>query len=50
MKLFLLTYGDGLLDIDLKKLNNFHIKEIRMVTLTAVRPPARFGNKKLVEK
>ena len=43
MKLFLLTYGDGLSDIDLKKLNNFHKRNKKMVTLTAVRPPARFG-------
>ena len=40
---FLLTYGDGLSDIDLKKLYNFHKRNKKMVTLTAVRPPARFG-------
>ena len=47
---FLLTYGDGLSDIDLKKLNNFHKRNKRMVTLTAVRPPARFGAIKISGK
>ena len=40
---FLLTYGDGLSNINLKKLINFHMKKKRLVTLSAVRPPARFG-------
>ncbi len=40
---FLLTYGDGLSNINLKKLINFHMKKNRLVTLSAVRPPARFG-------
>jgi glucose-1-phosphate cytidylyltransferase len=40
---FLLTYGDGLSNINLKKLINFHKKNKSMVTMTAVRPPARFG-------
>tara|TARA_A100001011_G_scaffold400354_1_gene514312 strand:+ start:1286 stop:1978 length:693 start_codon:yes stop_codon:yes gene_type:complete len=40
---FLLTYGDGVSDINIKKLINFHKKNKKMVTLTAVRPPARFG-------
>ena len=44
---FLLTYGDGLSDIDLKKLYNFHKRNKKMVTLTAVRPPARFGGIKI---
>ena len=39
---FFLTYGDGVSDINLKKLRSFHIKNKKMVTLTAVRPPARF--------
>ena len=42
-KTFLLTYGDGLSDVNLKKLINFHKKNKSFVTLTAVRPPARFG-------
>ena len=40
---FLLTYGDAVSDINIKKLINFHKKNKKMVTLTAVRPPARFG-------
>ena len=44
---FMMTYGDGLSDINLKKLLNFHKKKKKLVTLTAVRPPARFGALKL---
>lgn len=40
---FLLTYGDGLCNVDLRKLVNFHKKNKFLCTLTAVRPPARFG-------
>ena len=40
---FLLTYGDGVSDIDIKKLVSFHKKNSNIVTLTAVQPPARFG-------
>tara|TARA_B100000787_G_scaffold20305_1_gene13884 strand:- start:139 stop:819 length:681 start_codon:yes stop_codon:yes gene_type:complete len=40
---FLMTYGDGLSDINLAKLLEFHNRNKKMVTLTAVRPPARFG-------
>tara|TARA_E500000178_G_C17028969_1_gene759511 strand:- start:493 stop:1191 length:699 start_codon:yes stop_codon:yes gene_type:complete len=40
---FMLTYGDGLSNVDLKKLLNFHSKNKKLVTVTAVRPPARFG-------
>lgn len=40
---FLLTYGDGVADVDIKKLVQFHHRKGRIVTLTAVRPPARFG-------
>ena len=39
---FMLTYGDGLSNINLKKLLNFH-KKNKKITLTAVHPPARFG-------
>ena len=42
-KTFLLTYGDGLSDVNLDKLIKFHKKNKKQVTLTAVRPPARFG-------
>lgn len=44
---FFLTYGDGLSDIDLNKLLKFHKKNKKLVTVTAVRPPARFGALKL---
>ena len=44
---FLLTYGDGLCDVNIKKLINFHVKNKNFVTLTAVRPPARFGGIKI---
>lgn len=40
---FMLTYGDGLSDVDLKKLIYFHESHGKQVTMTAVRPPARFG-------
>ncbi len=44
---FMMTYGDGLSDVNLKKLFKFHKKNKKLVTLTAVRPPARFGALKL---
>tara|TARA_Y100000590_G_scaffold460883_1_gene621249 strand:+ start:1054 stop:1779 length:726 start_codon:yes stop_codon:yes gene_type:complete len=44
---FMMTYGDGLSNINLKKLLKFHNKNKKLVTLTAVRPPARFGALKL---
>lgn len=44
---FMLTYGDGLANINIKKLLKFHQKNKKLVTLTAVRPPARFGAIKL---
>ena len=44
---FMMTYGDGLSNINLKKLLNFHKTNKKLVTLTAVRPPARFGAIKL---
>jgi glucose-1-phosphate cytidylyltransferase len=44
---FFLTYGDGLSDINIMKLLKFHKKNKKLVTLTAVRPPARFGALKL---
>jgi len=40
---FLLTYGDGVADIDLDALLKFHQAHGRMVTVSAVRPSARFG-------
>jgi len=40
---FMLTYGDGVADIDLKMLLEFHRSHGRSVTLTAVKPAGRFG-------
>ncbi len=40
---FLVTYGDGLANVDLQELVRFHLAQGRVATLTAVRPPARFG-------
>jgi glucose-1-phosphate cytidylyltransferase len=40
---FMLTYGDGVGDIDIKKLIAFHKSHGKLATVTAVRPPARFG-------
>jgi glucose-1-phosphate cytidylyltransferase len=44
---FFLTYGDGLCNVNIKKLLKFHLKNKKLVTVTAVRPPARFGAIKL---
>ena len=44
---FFMTYGDGVSDIDIAKLLNFHKKNKKICTLTAVRPPARFGELKI---
>jgi glucose-1-phosphate cytidylyltransferase len=40
---FMLTYGDGVSDVDLGALWKFHRAHGRIATVTAVRPPARFG-------
>ena len=41
---FMLTWGDGVSDIDLRKLLQFHRSHGKLATLTAVRPPARYGH------
>ena len=50
----MLTYGDGVSSHNIKKLVKFHLKNNKVATLTAVRPPVRFGeldlNKNLVKK
>lgn len=48
-KNFMLTYGDGVCNVDLKKLIKFHEHHGKIATVTAVRPPARFGVMKLTE-
>jgi glucose-1-phosphate cytidylyltransferase len=47
---FMMTYGDGLSNVNLKQLLKFHKKNKSLVTLTTVRPPARFGALKLSGK
>lgn len=56
---FLLTYGDGVCNVNLNHLVRYHQRKGKLVTVTAVRPPARFGSlefgennmvKKFVEK
>jgi glucose-1-phosphate cytidylyltransferase len=44
---FMLTWGDGVSDIDLHALLDFHKSHGKLATLTAVRPPARFGHMEL---
>jgi len=44
---FLLTYGDGLANVDIFNLLNFHEQHGRLATLTGVNLPSRFGNLKL---
>ena len=41
---FLMTYGDGISNININQLIEFHEKHQKMITITAVRPPARFGS------
>ena len=40
---FLLTYGDGLSNVNIKNLISFHKKHKRLATVTAIKPPGRFG-------
>jgi glucose-1-phosphate cytidylyltransferase len=40
---FMLTYGDGVSNVDIPALLQFHQTKKKLTTLTAVRPPARFG-------
>ena len=40
---FMMTYGDGLCDVNIDQLVNFHINNQKMVTVTTVHPGARFG-------
>ena len=46
-EVFFVTYGDGVSNINLNKLLKFHSKNKKTATLTAVHPPARFGELKL---
>ena len=53
-KTFMITYGDGVCNINIKTLLNYHKKNKKILTLTAVHPQARFGEleikKNLVQK
>ena len=40
---FMMTYGDGMSNVNIKKLVSTHLKNKKIATLTAVRPPVRFG-------
>jgi glucose-1-phosphate cytidylyltransferase len=44
---FMMTFGDGVSDVDIRKLVDFHRSHGKLATLTAVRPPARFGHVEL---
>ncbi len=49
-KNFMLTYGDGISDQNLKKLVKFHLMHKKIATMTVVRPPVRFGEVTLKNK
>jgi len=42
-KTFMMTYGDGVADVDIRALQCFHQSHGKLATVTTVRPPARFG-------
>jgi glucose-1-phosphate cytidylyltransferase len=46
----LITYGDGLANVSIQKLLDFHLSHGKLATVTAVRPPARFGYLHIEEK
>ena len=46
-KTFMLTYGDGVSNINIKKVLQFHNNHGKIATITAVRPPVRFGELKI---
>jgi glucose-1-phosphate cytidylyltransferase len=45
---FMLTWGDGVADIDINTLLDFHRSHGKLATMTAVRPPARYGHIEMV--
>lgn len=47
---FMLTYGDGVANIDVKKLVDFHKSHGKTATVTAIQPEARFGGMELSDK
>ena len=46
---FMLTYGDGVANVNIKELLDFHRKHGKLVTVTAVRPESRFGGLNIQE-
>ena len=46
---FILTYGDGLADIDIDKLVSYHNSHGKIATVTVVRPPSRFGGLQITD-
>ena len=40
---FMVTYGDGLSNVNIKKLINYHKSHRKIATMTIIHPPARFG-------
>jgi glucose-1-phosphate cytidylyltransferase len=48
-KTFMLTYGDGVSDVDIKKLVEFHRSHGKIATLTSIQTPGRFGNIQMSE-
>ena len=46
----MLTYGDGISNVDLNKLLKFHKKNKKKITVTAVHPPSRFGELEIDKK
>jgi len=47
---FMLTYGDGVADIDINKLINEHRSHGKAITMTAIQPEGRFGSLKFINK
>jgi glucose-1-phosphate cytidylyltransferase len=47
---FMLTYGDGVADINLNELLDFHKKHGKIATITAVKPPPQFGGMQINEE
>ena len=45
---FMVTYGDGVSNVNIRKLLKFHENQKKIATLTSVRPPARFGAIKII--
>ena len=45
---FFFTYGDGVSSVNLKSLLKYHKKKKKIITVTAVRPPARFGELRII--